>query len=97
MPVPVSQSWAPMVRLDAATMTTLAKRVVHIDSTSSTFAALMRVWSLSACWLGERQRGELERAFATYGDVNIVIRKNQSGIGCCKLGVRHRVDLVYAS
>jgi hypothetical protein len=66
---------------------TLAKRVVQMGSTSSIFAALMSDWSLSA-WhalviLPTPNGGE------SYGDVDTVIREDESGVGGCELRGRH--------
>lgn len=61
---------------------TLAKRVDHIASTSSTFAALMRVCSLSGCGRSVSATHD-QVAYpvaATYRNVDIVICENESGV-----------------
>ena len=76
-------------------METFAKRVVHIGSTSSTFAALIRFKSLSAFVLGSASYNTGAAAVVgTYSNFNIVISEDESRIGCCKLRVRH-CEVVY--
>jgi hypothetical protein len=58
-----------------------------MGSTSSIFAALMSDWSLSAWY-------SLVTMLATacgdsYGDIDTVIREDESGVGGCELGGRH--------
>lgn len=77
---------------------TLANSVVHMGSTSSSFAALISVWSLSAyvaqSALKKAKRlpghwGFFARMADTYSDVDVFIGKDESGIRCGELGVRH--------
>lgn len=75
---------------------TFAKRVVHIDSTSSTFAALIRVWSLSGCITVRANRHNYKEISGTYSDVDVVVREDESSIRRGKLGVRHSTNLANA-
>jgi hypothetical protein len=68
---------------------TLAKRVVQMGSTSSIFAALMSDWSLSAWHVLVSLPAPKSNCRGSYGDVDTVIREDESGVGGCELRGRH--------
>lgn len=74
---------------------TLANSDVQMGSTSAILAAEIRVWSLSACDAISSGRADGRTRAATDGDLNAVIREDESGVGRGKLGGRHCYVLVF--
>jgi hypothetical protein len=64
-----------------------------MGSTSSTPAALMRVWSLSAYVFSQKCSDiavrKVSRRWDSYSNIDTVIRKNEGGVTGCEFGVRH--------